>query len=163
MPCISGIHNRRKLENLGGGWCFYIRKCVCVCVCVCVYECVCVCVCVMSLGALRFHFPVWVMFLYNTHEADTLGRNWYAFLTAGRNSYVPLWNYRQLWHRALSFPCFWNLFVVNWLRLLDRMLSPLQDLCLHRTALPKENLAIRVWVGFGTRWQFLRGRRLCTL
>jgi len=26
----------------------------------------------------------------DTREADTLGRNWYNFLTAGRNSYFPL-------------------------------------------------------------------------
>jgi hypothetical protein len=25
----------------------------------------------------------------DTHEADNLGRNWYTFLTAGRNPYVP--------------------------------------------------------------------------
>ena len=61
------------------------------------------------------------------------------------------------------FPCFWNLFVVNWLRLLERILIPLQGLCLHRTALPKENLAIRVRVGFETRCQFWRVRRLCSL
>jgi hypothetical protein len=28
------------------------------------------------------------MSVYDTHEADPLGRNWYKFLTAGRNSDV---------------------------------------------------------------------------
>jgi hypothetical protein len=48
-----------NVENLGVGWC--------------------VCVCVMSLAALRIRFPVCseglVMSLYDTHEAETAGRN----------------------------------------------------------------------------------------
>jgi hypothetical protein len=55
-----------------------------VAVFVCV--CVCMCACVVSLAALGLRFPVWVVFLYNKHESDTLGRNWYAFLAAGRNT-----------------------------------------------------------------------------
>ena len=55
--------------------------------------CICVCVCVMSLAALQVRFPVCsgglVVSLYDTHEAEPLGRNWHALLTAGRNSYVP--------------------------------------------------------------------------
>jgi hypothetical protein len=64
--------------------------CVCVCVCVCV---------VVSLAALRVSYPAsagvtnagcLVVSVYDTHEAETLGRNWYTFfLTAGLNSYVP--------------------------------------------------------------------------
>jgi len=55
--------------------------CVFVCVCVggvCVCVCVCVRVCVMSLAALRVRFPVCsgglVVCLYDTREADILGR-----------------------------------------------------------------------------------------
>ena len=60
---------------------------VCVCVCVCVW-------CgVVSLAALRFRYPVnaglVVVSVFDTHEAENLGRNWYNFLTAGLNSYVP--------------------------------------------------------------------------
>jgi hypothetical protein len=32
---------------------------------------------------------VWSCLCVITHEAETLGRNWYTFLTAGLNSYVP--------------------------------------------------------------------------
>jgi hypothetical protein len=53
------VENVENVENLGVGWC------------VCVY--------VMSLAALRIRFPVCseglVMPLYDTHEAETLGRN----------------------------------------------------------------------------------------
>jgi len=48
---------------------------------------------VVSLAALRVCYPVsaglMVVSVYNTHEAETLGRNWYTFLTAGLNSFVP--------------------------------------------------------------------------
>lgn len=46
----------------------------------------------MSLAALRVRFPVSSGGLYvsmsDKTEAEPLGRNWYAFLTAGRNSCV---------------------------------------------------------------------------
>jgi hypothetical protein len=32
----------------------------------------------------------------DTREADALGRNWYNFLTAGRNSYFP-GNFGKIW------------------------------------------------------------------
>jgi hypothetical protein len=59
-------------------WCVYVCVvCICLCMCVCVY--VCVCVCMMSLAALQVLFPVClgglVVSLYDTHEADILGRN----------------------------------------------------------------------------------------
>ena len=60
MSCTSGIRGYRKRRKL--------RSWV-----------VCVSVCVMSLAALRIRFPVCseglVMSLYDTHEAETLGRN----------------------------------------------------------------------------------------
>jgi hypothetical protein len=92
MPCTSGVRGHRKSRKLR-------RWAVPVCVCVCV------CVCVVSLAALRVRFPVCsgglFVSLYDTHKADTLGRNWYAFLTAGRNSYVPgniaLLTYKPSW------------------------------------------------------------------
>jgi hypothetical protein len=96
-------------------WCVYV-VCVCVwCVCgVCVwYVCVwclwmhcgfaarsgrevCLCLCLIYLKqgprdatdtslAVRFT----TRNTTDTHEADTLGRNLYAFFTAGPNSYVP--------------------------------------------------------------------------
>jgi len=50
-------------------------------------------VCVMSLAALRIRFLVCfrglVVSLWDTNEADILGRSWYVFLTAGRKSCVP--------------------------------------------------------------------------
>ena len=46
---------------------------VSICVCVCVF------VCVASLAMLRVHFPVcsgsFVVFLYDTHETEPLGRS----------------------------------------------------------------------------------------
>jgi hypothetical protein len=60
-----------------------------------VFVCVCVraCACVVSLAVLRFRFSVCsgglVVSLYDTHEAHTLGRSWYAILTVGRDSYIP--------------------------------------------------------------------------
>ena len=48
---------------------------------------------VVSLAALRVRYPVnaglVVVSVYDTHKADNLGRNWYNFLIAGLNSYVP--------------------------------------------------------------------------
>jgi hypothetical protein len=65
-----------NVENLDVGWRLFMWLCVCV----------------VSLAVLRVRFPVCseclVVSLYDTHEAKTSGRNWYAFLTAGRHSYV---------------------------------------------------------------------------
>jgi hypothetical protein len=55
-------------------------------------------VCVVSLDVLRVRYPVsvggtnvgrLVVSVRDTHEAETLGRKWYTFLTAELNSYVP--------------------------------------------------------------------------
>ena len=50
-----------NVETLDVGWCLFI------------------CVCVVSLGALRVRFPVCsrglVVSLYDTHEAEPVGRN----------------------------------------------------------------------------------------
>jgi hypothetical protein len=63
MSCTAGIRGRqksRKPKTLGGVLVF-------------------VCVCVMSLAALRVRFPFCseglVVSLYDTHEADILGRS----------------------------------------------------------------------------------------
>jgi len=73
----------KNVHTLDDGWCL----------CICARACVCVCVWVVSLAALRVRFPVSSGGLYvsmsDTTEAEPLGRKWYAFLTAGRNWYVP--------------------------------------------------------------------------
>ena len=75
IPCISatrGHQKRRKLRL----W----VVCACVCVRVRVYVCVrvCVCVCVCDVPCFTAgSFPGLFMSKYDTHEADTLGRNSY--------------------------------------------------------------------------------------
>ena len=57
------------------------------------FVCVCVCVCVSGVPrGLQVRFPVSSGGLYvsmsDTTEADPLGHNWYAFLTAELNLYI---------------------------------------------------------------------------
>ena len=62
MSCTAGVCSHQKSEILDG---------------VSVFVCVCVCVCVSLV--MQVHFPVcsggFVMSLYYTHEAETMGCN----------------------------------------------------------------------------------------
>jgi hypothetical protein len=74
MSCTSGTRGHLKRRKL--------RRWV-VSVCVCVFVSVCV-----WCPSLLCGFPTWFVrevlsCLYDTHQTDTLGRNWYIGLTVG--------------------------------------------------------------------------------
>jgi hypothetical protein len=77
MSCTSGIRGRRKRRTLR-------RWVVCVCaVCMCVW-----CPSLRCGFASRSVREVWSCLCMIHMKQTPWGRNWYAFLTAGRNSYV---------------------------------------------------------------------------
>jgi hypothetical protein len=65
-----------NVDKLDVGWCLYL------------------CVCVVSRAALPVRFAfctgIAVVSVYDTHESETLGCNWYNLLTVGRKSYVSV-------------------------------------------------------------------------
>jgi hypothetical protein len=118
MLCISGKRGLQKSRKFRRWmvslsvcvcvcvWCVVCLVCVwCVCVCVCVWcvwcvcvcvWCVCVCVCVCGVlrctaGSLPGLFRRFVCVSIWYTQAGTLGSNWCALLTPGRDSYVPFW------------------------------------------------------------------------